>query len=308
LVLGPLNPAEVATALSLPPADAVDAHLVSGGLPGVIRSWQSGTPAMDFLRSECEDPTASVFSIPEASLQAEFPSPGLSRQVLEAVGPGNRTLANIATAAGGQQRPLASGTLSPLLRRLVDDKRLLTAQVPLSTRPGRSARPALYRVADSNLRLYLAVREAHELSRRGRPDAAFALIERRWSSWRGSSVEPLVRESLEMAAGARALPWADVGVVGAWWDRTFSVEVDLVGADRVPGANVISFVGSVKWRVTPVDRRDVEELRRSAAQVPGADPATCGLVLASLAGRAKEVDPESVDLWWGPGDIIRAWS
>jgi AAA+ ATPase superfamily predicted ATPase len=308
LVLGPLNPAEVANALSLAPADAVDAHLVSGGLPGVIRSWPAGAPAMDFLRSECEDPTASVFSIPEASLQAEFPSPDLSRQVLEAVGPGNRTLANIAAAAGGQHRPLASGTLSPLLRRLVDDKRLLAAQVPLSTHAARSARPTLYRVADSNLRLYLAVRQAHELSRRGRPDSAFALIERRWSSWRGSSVEPLVRESLELAAAARALPWANVGAVGGWWDRTFSVEVDLVGADQAEKTSLISFVGSVKWRVTPADRRDVDELRCSAAQVPGVDPATCGLVLASLSGRADEVDPESVDLWWGPGDIIRAWS
>jgi hypothetical protein len=99
-----------------------------------------------------------------------------------------------------------------------------------------------------------------------------------------------------------------VGAVGGWWDRTFSVEVDLVGADRATDAAVISFVGSVKWRVTPADRRDVEELRRGAAQVPGVDPATCGLVLASLSGRADGVDPESVDLWWGPGDIIRAWS
>ena len=34
LLLGPLNPAEVGGALSLRAADAVDAYLLSGGLPG----------------------------------------------------------------------------------------------------------------------------------------------------------------------------------------------------------------------------------------------------------------------------------
>jgi uncharacterized protein len=61
---------------------------------------------------------------------------------------------------------MASGSLSPLLHRLVSDKRVAAVDEPLSTRPGR---PALYRVADSNLRLYLhAGRSAHELARRGR--------------------------------------------------------------------------------------------------------------------------------------------
>ncbi len=38
LLLGPLNPAEVGDALSLGPADAIDAGLLSGGLPGVLRA------------------------------------------------------------------------------------------------------------------------------------------------------------------------------------------------------------------------------------------------------------------------------
>ncbi|MEV8441867.1 hypothetical protein AB0425_31175 [Actinosynnema sp. NPDC051121] len=39
LVLGPLNPAETGHAIGLAAADAIDAHLVTGGLPGIIRTW-----------------------------------------------------------------------------------------------------------------------------------------------------------------------------------------------------------------------------------------------------------------------------
>ncbi|MCZ7414626.1 hypothetical protein [Streptomyces sp. WMMC897] len=38
LVLGPLNPAEVGCALGLSAADSIDAALVSGGLPGILRA------------------------------------------------------------------------------------------------------------------------------------------------------------------------------------------------------------------------------------------------------------------------------
>jgi hypothetical protein len=42
LLLGPLNPAEVGDSLGLQPADAIDAYLMSGGLPGILRAWPAG--------------------------------------------------------------------------------------------------------------------------------------------------------------------------------------------------------------------------------------------------------------------------
>jgi hypothetical protein len=44
LLLGPLNPAEVGDALELEAADAIDASLLSGGLPGVLRPRYSASP------------------------------------------------------------------------------------------------------------------------------------------------------------------------------------------------------------------------------------------------------------------------
>ncbi|MDN5751507.1 MAG: AAA family ATPase, partial [Pseudonocardia sp.] len=228
LVLDPLTVAETGDATGLTAGDAIDAHLVSGGLPGVLRSWPTGVPALEFLEQECDDPAAAVFGVPEASLLAEFPVPDQARRVLEAVGSGERTHATIAAAAGNGRAPVPSGSLSPLLRRLVADKRVLAVDEPLSTRPGR---PALHRVADPSLRLYLAMlRDAHDLSRRGRARAAFELIQRRWTSWRGRAGEPLGRQSLELACSDGALPFPDVRVVGGWWNRRFDPEIALVGA------------------------------------------------------------------------------
>jgi AAA+ ATPase superfamily predicted ATPase len=302
LALGPLNPAETGSAAGLSGADAIDAQLVTGGLPGILRAWPSGTPALEFLRQEVEDPSSPVFGVPEAALLAEFPRPDHARRVLEAVGSGDRTHATIAAAAGAQAA-LPSGSLSPLLRQLTDDKRVLAVDQPLSTHPGK---PALYRVADSNLRLYLAIlRQAHEQVRRGRSDAAYRLIERRWTSWRGRAVEPLIREALEIAGAARTLPFPDVEAVGGWWNRQFSPEVDLIGADRSPVARTLFFAGSVKWLGTPFEQRDLDELVGAAALVPGFVPGSTGLVAVSLSGFTAETG--QLDLRWGPGHVVGAW-
>ncbi|MDT0320912.1 ATP-binding protein [Streptomyces millisiae] len=306
LVLGPLNPAETGRALGLGPAEAIDAHLVSGGLPGIVRIWPNGTPTVDFVRGECGDPASPLFSIPESSLLAEFPSPDLTRRVLEAVGGGDRTHANIAATAGSRQGTLPSGSLSPLLHRLVAEKRVLATDSPLSVKPGK---PMLYRVADSNLRLYLAVlRAGQELSRRGRGEAAFRLFDRRWSSWRGRAVEPLIRESLELAATAGALPWPDTEAVGGWWNRQFAPEVDLVGADRGPVAERLCFAGSIKWLGTPFDDHDLAQLHRDTAQVPGFLPGHTGLAIVSRAGLARGVDADRVELCWGPDEVVASYS
>lgn len=305
MILGPLSPAETADALGLDGADALDAHLVSGGLPGILRSWPHGTPALRFLEQECADPAAALFSVPEAVLMAEFAAPDQARRVLEAVGSGERTQANIAAAAAGRQGALPSGSLSPLLRRLVEEKRVLAVDEPLSTRPGK---PALYRVTDSNLRFYLAaLRGAHEQARRGRPEVALRLVQRRWTSWRGRAIEPLVRQSLELALAAGGLPWPDVETVGGWWNRQFNPEVDLVGVDRAPVARHVFFVGSVKWLGTPFDAHDLAELSNAAAQVPGFTHGTTGLAVVSLSGTSPGLKLGSGGLLWGPDDVIAAW-
>jgi hypothetical protein len=236
---------------------------------------------------------------------AEFPNPDISRRVLEAVGAGDRTHANIASTAGSRDGALPSGTLSPLLRRLAEEKQVLAVDEPLSTKAGK---PALYRVADSNLRLYLGMlRAVHEQARRGRPEAGCRLVDRRWGAWRGRAVEPLVRQSLELAALSGNLPWPQAEKVGGWWNRRFDPEIDLIGADRAPVASEIYFAGSIKWLASPFDDHDLSVLRRAVAQVPGNDPAATGLVVSSLSGLSSAVDRRDIDVLWTPRDVVESW-
>lgn len=304
LVLEPLNPAEVGDALGLDAAESIDAHLITGGLPGILRSWPHGLPPLEFVRRECDDPAAPLFGVPESTLLAEFPAPDQARRVLEAIGNGERTFATIAATAGSRSGALPSGTLSPLLQRLSTEKQVLSVDRPLSAQPGK---PALYRVADSNLRLYLAtLRSVQNLVRRGRGDAAYKLFARRWTSWRGKAVEPLVRDALELSALAGALPWQDVTTVGGWWNRTFNPEIDLIGADRAPVANRVIFAGSIKWLGTPFDRHDLAELTRAVASVPGFVAHETALVVVSLTDIDSALT-DTVDLAWNATDVLSAW-
>ena len=303
LLLGPLNPAEVGAALGLEAADAIDAHLMSGGLPGILRAWPTGTTALAFAEGECDDPASPLFGVPEAALLAEFPMPDMTRRVIEAIGGGDRTYANIAAEAGSRTGMIPSGTLSPVLHRLVADKHVLAADEPLSVRAGK---PMLYRVADSNLRFYLAIgRAAQEWSRRGRPAPAKTLLRRRWASWRGRAVEPVIREALSLSAGD--LPWPEAIAVGGWWNRAFQPEINLVGADRAPVAREISYAGSVKWLDLPFDDHDFAALQRDAIAVPGFEPGRTGLAAVSRAGAASGVSRQ-LALCWDPGDVVAAFS
>ena len=303
LLLGALNPAEVGSALDLEAADAIDAQLVSGGLPGILRAWPDGVPAVRFIEAECDDPASPLFSVPETALLAEFPAPDMTRRVIEAIGSGNRTYANIAAEAGSRPGVIPSGTLSPILHRLAGEKQALAVDEPVSTRPGK---PALYRVTDSNLRFYLAIgRDAQGWSRRGRPASGIALLQRRWASWRGRVVEPLIREALSRSA--ESLPWPEATAVGGWWNRAFQPEIDVVGADRAPVARSIYYAGSVKWLDRPFDSHDLAALQRDAIAVPGFEPGRSGLIAVSRAGVADGA-ASALTLNWSPSEVVGAFA
>lgn len=97
------------SATALDPADAVDAHLITGGFPEIVRSWRPGTSRVEFLAQSMENPLSTLLRAGELSLLGEFPDATLVRAVLEAVGSGERTFSAIAAQAGGAGA-LPSGT------------------------------------------------------------------------------------------------------------------------------------------------------------------------------------------------------
>jgi AAA+ ATPase superfamily predicted ATPase len=293
LVVGPLNPADLASMLGLSAPDAIDAALVTGGLPLIAAEWPVGASADEFLTTALQDPTSALLVSAERSLASEFPAQVQARSVLSAIGSGERTFANIARASGNVgpaplQRSLA----------LLAEKRLVVGELPLSTRPSKDRR---YRIVDPYLRFWLRfLAQYTEEIERGRGDLTQDRVRRGWASWRGRAVEPLVREALARLLPDGRLPGA--GVIGGYWTRTNDVEIDRVGADRGPVAKELVFVGSIKWLDrSAFDAHDLTALHRHRSALTD-EPLP--LVAVSRGG----VSCNGLDAAYGPEELLAAWS
>ncbi|MEV0591892.1 ATP-binding protein [Nonomuraea cavernae] len=291
MVVNPLTPADVASKLELPAAEAIDAYLISGGLPMILDEWPVGATASEFLDSTIPDGTSALTVSGERAMAAEFSPDAQARVLLKALGSGQRTYSSIMKAAGG----IGSTSVKRGLQMLLE-KRMLTAELPLSTRPARETR---YHISDAHLRFWLSFIEPGlpEIYR-GRGDLVLRRIHTSWTSWRGMAVEPLIRESLRRMDG---LP-EGTGAVGGYWTRTNDPEIDLVGTDREPVAKKITMVGSIKWLENrPFDRHDLSELIVHRSKMPGADTST-PLYAVSRSGcdveGVRHVTPEQLlDVW-----------
>jgi hypothetical protein len=103
--VGPLNPADIGDLLGLSPAAAFDAALITGGLPLICAEWRAGSDVWGFLRDALDNPISALMVSAERSLAAEFPPQAMSREVLRAIGSGERTFTNPGCGSDGIRHP-----------------------------------------------------------------------------------------------------------------------------------------------------------------------------------------------------------
>jgi hypothetical protein len=295
MVVPPLSPREVADIVNSPTAqEAFDAYLITGGMPMLCDEWPTGATADEYLEAVLDESSSMFVTGALRSLDAEFPTEALARDVLTQIGSGEMTFSNIARAAGGLQATSLNRGL-----RILTSRRIVVRQVPLSTKPSKEAR---YRVSDPYMQFWLKFVGPYlpEIDR-GRGDRTLERARVSFSSWRGRAIEPIVREAL-----ARLLPinGIDAGVVGGYWTRTNVPEIDLIGADRDPVARSITFAGLIKWLDTaPLTQADFNELMTDAQLVPGVDASTPLIAVSRTVVTAK-----GPALALGPGDLLAAWT
>ncbi|MDH6627484.1 AAA+ ATPase superfamily predicted ATPase [Streptomyces sp. LBL] len=294
MVVPPLSPADVAAMLSLPAADAFDAYLVSGGLPLILDEWPHGADLWEYLASALRRPTSALLVSGERTLAAEFPTETQARTVLGAIGHGERTFTLIGRAAGG----LNPGSVARSLE-LLTTRRMVAAELPLSTRPSRETR---YRIDDPYLRFWLSfIGPGIPAVERGRGDRVLESIRTSWTAWRGRAIEPVIREALWRLADDR-LP-VDSNAIGGYWTRTNDPEIDIIAADRSPIAKKITLIGSIKWLESkPFDTRDLARLITHRSQHPGADDTTPLLAIARNGCTASGIPSLT------PEDLLAAWT
>jgi uncharacterized protein len=203
------------------------------------------------------------------------------------------TFSSIARAAGGLTAASVTRSLGVLT-----GKRLVARHVPLSAKPSKEAR---YRITDPYLSFWLRfIRPGLAEIERGRGDRVLARVRRDFTTWRGRAVEPLVREALGRLSPIDGLPPATT--IGAYWSRTNSPEVDIVGADTGPVANTIAYAGSIKWlEDAPFAGDDARHLSANAAMIPGVSTTTPLLAVSRSGVTARDV------VAIGPDALLRAW-
>jgi hypothetical protein len=294
MVVQPFSPRDLATLSGADSVHAFDRYLIVGGLPMLAHSWAPSLTRHQFLARELADPTSSLVVDGLRILDAEFPGELQARDVLGAIGHGERTF----TAIGRRSGVVNGAGLSAALKTLVN-KGVVASALPYAAPPG--SKNKRYVVADPYLRFWLRfVGPGIEEIDRGRGDLLLERVERDWTSFRGRAIEPVVRRSLE-----RLLPderFGDARYVGGYWTRTNVPEVDLVGAaDQRP--TDVSFVGSIKWRENAhFTRRDTEDLIAQRSHVPGAGNA----LLAGVSRRGFAAGT-GLDVELSPDDLLQAW-
>jgi AAA+ ATPase superfamily predicted ATPase len=295
MVVTPLDPVTVGEMLDQPATEALDAYTVIGGFPVLALEWGRGRSLNDYLDEALTDPSSFLLISAERALAAEFPADLQARAVLSAIGADARAHKTILARAGLPQTSLDRALETLVAKGLVD--RL----TPYSAKASPKNRQ--YLVADPYLRFWLRfVGPATDTIDRGRGELVVADVRRNWSTFRGRAIEPTIRHAIE-----KGLPDERFGVarhVGSYWNRTSTVEVDLVGGDTAPLARTIAFVGSIKWRDDQsFHRTDTAALSAQRAAVPGADTST------ALIGVSRQgFDPDTgLDLQLTSDDIIAAY-
>ncbi|MGP3911738.1 ATP-binding protein [Nonomuraea sp. 10N515B] len=260
MLINPLTPADVADKLELPPADAIDAYLITGGLPMILNKWPASATMREFLDNTVSNPVSALIVSSEHAMAETLHRTAPAWELLNTIGSGAHTYSSISEASGM--------SITRGLRTLME-KRMITADVPLSTRSPRQRR---YRITYTDLSFWLSCIEPGmpEIYRR-RGDLALRRIERSWTAWHSTALKSFVRQSLRRMDD---LP-ERTGAIGGFWTRTNAPEIDVVGADREPLAKAITMVGSVKWlEDRPFDHHDLSELIDHRSKMPGADTST----------------------------------
>lgn len=289
----PFHPGDTAAALGLSGADAIDAHLVTGGYPRLLLEARQHRNLAAFVQSQLGDEYSELVQTGSRVMAAEFPTATQASLVLRSIGSGEREFRNIRQAAGVSDQALHAALA------VLSEKGVVGRDLPVGIPQQRQPR---YRIDDSYLRCWLAlIAPTIGAIERGRSDIAREAFRTGFTSWRGRAVEPLIRDALTLlAADDQRLGGA--GTVGGWWPRSNDPEIDLVGADRLGQPTRLLFAGSIKWRDerpfgSADTRRLIADLTRSA--LPD------GLPLVAVA-RSKVTDSSIVG--YTAKDMLSAWA
>jgi len=277
LVLAPFGIEHVASfAPDLAPLDRLRAWAVFGGLPGHLALLDPHLDLAANVATRMLHSSSRLFDEAEHMLDAFLGDAEVHYSILAAIASGRHTWSGITGRLGR-----SSGSLSRPMNWLLDMD-IVERVVPVTSEAPARSKQALYRLTDPYVRFWH--RFVAPLARAGTsawmsPEETWeARVHPRLDDFMGPAFEQVCREFVRRRG---ALPFAPVRI-GQWWSGRSDAQIDVVAlADDGE-----LLVGECKWGT--VDRRDLERLRASTAELQHRHGAGPRVHYALFAGRGTE--------------------
>jgi AAA+ ATPase superfamily predicted ATPase len=285
IVLGPLSYREAAEFVpSLRNADKVRVYGILGGTPLYLKEWHAGSSVRANLVRLFGDPAGLLVDSARLVLHTDLGDATASYRALSAIANGDtRRNAILQKAKITNER---------VLHRL-EELGLVTRRVPVTEGP--DSRRGFFVVTDPYFRFWFRFIERN----RAMIDRGFGerliddIILPDLDGHMGGVFEDIARDFTAQLMTSGQLPGNDLG---SWWSTDGNHEIDIVGLAR----KVPAFIGTVKWRSSPLGRDVYNNLADHAAALRADDSIPWlmvgrGGVEPSLLRTAPHVRGYSVD-------------
>ncbi|PDW03004.1 ATP-binding protein [Candidatus Viridilinea mediisalina] len=248
--------------------EQVAAYAIVGGVPAYLR-WFDPTQALSSnLRQRILAPGSLALAEVEFLLYDEVREPRVYLAILQALGNGAHTLAQISAAA-----MVAPSNLNAYLATL-QELRIVERRIPATLHPSRqrSSKQGRYHLSDPFHRFYFRFLQPYEAEVSHQPEGVLKLIQEQLRAFVGATAwEELARQWVRSAAQRGSLAIVPE-TIGSHWSRT--VQADVIGINWRERAILI---GECKWGAERVDKAVVRDLLER----------TIPLVLADLPDKGE---------------------
>jgi hypothetical protein len=231
--------------------ERVAAYAVVGSVPAYLEWLDPERSLSDNLREIVLAPGSMFIAEPAFLLYDEIRDPRTHLAILQAIGMGNHTLADIANAA------FVNKTHLPAYLARLQELRLVERRLPVTIPPAkrRRARRGRYHISDAYFRFYFRFFAPHRDALTYRPEQALPLIREGLRAFVGQTAfEALSRQWLVEAGEQERLPFAPDDV-GSHWSR--AAQIDAVAVNWRARAILL---GECKWGANAVGLDVIRDL------------------------------------------------